>query len=185
MNDVIEKVKKLKLSKKNIIIIALAAVGLILLLVSELIPSDNEDSSVTSVNGQTVISAQKYTEKAEKKLSELIASIDGAGSVRVMITLESCYENVYLKSYTSKDEAKAENTGSEFSEDYITVKNGSNTENCVVVKVYEPKIKGVAVVAEGAGNAEIRKAITDTVTAVFDISSTAVSVEKMSYNSEE
>ena len=49
-----------------------------------------------------------------------------------------------------------------------------------MVKVYEPAIKGVAVVAQGADNIKVKNAIIQTVCAVFNISSARVSVEKMS-----
>ena len=48
-----------------------------------------------------------------------------------------------------------------------------------MIKVYEPTVKGVAVVAEGADNINVKTAITDTVCALFDISTAQVSVEKM------
>ena len=71
-------------------------------------------------------------------------------------------------------------TENELSEEYIIVKKGSNNEECLVVKVYEPTIKGVAVISEGADSIKVKTAITDTVCALFDISTAQVSVEKMS-----
>ena len=108
----------------------------------------------------------------------ILEKIDGAGEVEVMITLESCYENVYAKGYSTQSDVDEAGAQSQITEEYVIVKNGSSTEECLVVKVYEPKIKGVAVVAEGADNAQVKKAITDTVCALFDISSNKVSVIK-------
>ena len=48
-----------------------------------------------------------------------------------------------------------------------------------MVKVYEPTVKGVAIVAEGADDVNVKTAITETVCALFGISSAKVSVEKM------
>lgn len=94
-----------------------------------------------------------------------------------MITLENCYENVYAKGYNEKQDSEENSQKYESEEDYIIVKNGSNNEECLVIKVYEPTVKGVAVIAEGAGNAKVKNAITQTVCALFDIDSTKVSVE--------
>jgi phenylalanyl-tRNA synthetase beta chain len=58
------------------------------------------------------------------------------------------------------------------------VVKGSDGENGVVIKVYEPVIKGVAVVAQGADNIKVRSAITEAVCALFNISSAKVSVSK-------
>ena len=97
-----------------------------------------------------------------------------------MLTLESSYENVFAKGYSTKEDKGETDEKKEFQEEYIIIKNGSSNEECLVVKVYEPAIKGVAVVAQGADNIKVKNAITQTVCALFNISSARVSVEKMS-----
>ena len=79
-------------NKKNIIVILCATLALLLLAVSEL--ADNEESAG---NMNNYVSSEAYIKEQEKKLCELLEKIDGVGDVEVMITLESCYENVYLK----------------------------------------------------------------------------------------
>ena len=96
-----------------------------------------------------------------------------------MLTLENCYENVFAKGYNEKKDNKSDSQKIESEEEYIIVKNGSNNEECLVVKVYEPTVKGVAVIAQGAGNTQVKNAITQTVCALFDISTAKVSVEEM------
>ena len=88
-----------------------------------------------------------------------------------------------MKGYSTKEKAAGESREVETDEEYITVKKGSNNEECLIVKVYEPSIKGVAVVAEGADSPAVKKAITETVSAVLSISSAKISVEKMSERS--
>ncbi len=176
MNDLFEKLRNLKIGKKNIILVAVAVLIMILLLISELFNSDNTENIAKE---NTEIYSTQYIEKTEKELEELLENISGAGEVRVMVTLENCYENVYAKGYNEKSEDKNDSLKSETEEEYIIVKNGSNIEECLVVKVYEPTVKGVAVIAQGAGNTQVKNAITQTVCALFDISTAKVSVEKM------
>lgn len=176
MNDMLEKIKNLKIGKRNIILVVSAVLIMILLLISELFTSVNTEN-IPKEN--TEIYSTQYIEKTEKELEALLEKISGAGEVRVMITLENCYENVYAKGYNEKSENKNDSLKSETEEEYIIVKNGSNTEECLVIKVYEPTVKGVAVIAEGAGNTQVKNAITQTVCALFDISTARVSVEKM------
>ena len=95
-----------------------------------------------------------------------------------MVTLDNCFEIVYATSYDTKTQEDDNKTQSENQEEYVIVKKGSNNEECLVVKVYEPQVKGVAVVAEGADSVYVKRAITETVCALFDISSAKVSVEK-------
>lgn len=176
MNDLLENLKKLKIGNKNIIMIAVAVLIIFLLLMSELMTNDNTDD-IPKKN--TEMYSAQYIETTEKELEKLLESISGAGEVKVMITLENCYENVFAKGYKEKNDNKTDSQKSESEEEYIILKNGSNTEECLVVKVYEPTVKGVAVIAQGAGNAQVKTAITQTVCALFDISTAKVSVEKM------
>ena len=51
------------------------------------------------------MSAAKYTSLLEERLEKLISKIDGAGNVKVMVSLDSCYDNFYLKVYSTKEKA--------------------------------------------------------------------------------
>ena len=176
MNDLFENLKNLKIGKKNIVLVAVAILIIFLLLISEFLTPENTES-ISKEN--TEIYSSQYIEKTEKELEALLENISGAGNVKVMLTLENCYENVFAKGYSEKNDNKTDSQKSESEEEYIIIKNGSNNEECLVVKVYEPTVKGVAVIAQGAGNTQVKNAITQTVCALFDISTAKVSVEKM------
>lgn len=176
MNDVLNNLKNLKIGKKNVVLVVIAILIMLFLFISEFLTTDNTDN-IPKEN--TEIYSSQYIEKTEKELKEILEGISGAGEVRVMITLENCYENVYAKSYNEINDKKTDSQKNESEEEYIIIKNGSNNEECLVVKVYEPTVKGVAVIAQGAGNIQVRNSITQTVCALFDISTAKVSVEKM------
>ena len=179
MIDILNNLKNLKLGKRNIILILVAIFIMLLLLVSEIL-TENDTKRVSKED--TEVYSSQYIEKTEKELEELLENIGGAGDVKVMITLENCYENVFAKGYTEKNDNKIDSQKSETEEEYIIVKKGSSNEECLVVKVYEPTVKGVAVIAQGAGNTQVKNAIIQTVCALFDISTAKVSVEKMKEN---
>lgn len=176
MNDILNYLKNLKTGKKNIVLIVSAFVIIIFLFLTEFF--NNSEKEIVSKENTEIYSLQ-YIEKTEKELENLLENINGAGEVKVMITLENCYENVFAKGYAEKNDNKTDSQKNESEEEYIIIKNGSNNEECLVVKVYEPTVKGVAVIAQGAGNTQVRNAITQTVCALFDISTAKVSVEKM------
>ena len=180
MKDILKNILSgLKLSKKNIAMIVLAVVVLLLLLFSEL---SGDEAKEKNIDSNATVYAEDYIKETEKRLEGVLSGLNGAGKVKVMITLESCYENVYAKGYTSKSKEGENEESRETAEEYIIVKQGSNNEECLVIKVYEPRVKGVAVIAQGADNINVKQAITDTVCALFDISSASVSVEKMIEN---
>lgn len=171
--DVFNKLSK---NKKNLVLALCSVLALILLLVSEFTSTNSSDSSEKANN---YVSSENYIKEQEEKLKELLEAIDGAGEVEVMITLESCYENVYLKDKNLKTESGNGDFKEESDETYIMAKTSSNTQEGVIIKVYEPVVKGVAVVASGGESEKVKMAIIETVSAVFNIDSTNISVEKM------
>ena len=171
--DVFENLKK---DKKKLILMGCSVLALVLLIISELASSNVGE---TKANVETGVSSAEYIEIQEEKLKCILETIDGAGKVEVMITLESCYENVYLKDSSLKTQSTEEDFKKEEAETYVMAKKDSNTQEGIIIKVYEPVVKGVAVVAEGGGNENIKLAIMETVSAVFNINSTNISVEKM------
>ncbi len=175
MNEMFSKIKKIKLSKKNAVLLFIGFLSLLAIVLGEFSSGNQENISTEN----TAVYASQYTEKIEKELETILGDIYGAGKVSVMVTLESCYENVYATGGAIKNEQNENTLKTENQEEYIIIKNGSNNEECLIIKVYEPAVKGVAVVAEGADNASVKNAITQTVCALFDISSAKVSVEKM------
>ncbi len=171
-----EVLQKILSEKKNVVLIICSFVAIILLLFSELSSEDNEKENSEPCMG---IAADEYIEIQEEKLEKLLESIDGAGNVEVMITLESCYENVYLKDSAVKTESNESDFSKEQEDKYIITKNTTNDQGGLIIKVYEPVVKGVAVVAEGGDNEKIKMAVLETVSAVFNINSSNISVEKM------
>lgn len=176
MNELIKSLKKIKQNKKSLSLLCMGVVALALLIMGEL-PAFFEEEAV-SVTDTSQYSA-RYIEATQKELQKMLEKIDGAGQVRVMLTLESCYENIYAKAYDNEKKISESSTDESIAEEYVIVKNGSSNEECLIVKVYEPVVKGVAVVCEGGDDMQVKKAITETVCALFDVSSAKVSVTKM------
>ncbi len=174
MKELLKRIREKNLPKKTVVMIIGAVVIFAGITLSEL------TAEKSKTDEENPVSAEDYIESTEKNLEKLLSDIDGAGKVRVMLTVDTCYENVYAKSYDTKGEKTEKGSENELSEEYIIVKKGSNNEECLVIKVYEPTVKGVAVIAEGADSIKVKTAITDTVCALFNISTAQVSVEKMS-----
>lgn len=132
-----------------------------------------------------------YASDLEEKLTEVLSGMAGVGRVRVMITLKSSAELVLEKekpvSRSSTTETDAQggkrsiSTG-EFGEKVIYSTSGSESIPYVVM-TYVPRIEGVLVVAEGAGNGNVSKTITDAVIALFDVEAHKIKVVKMEVRS--
>ena len=84
LRSLLEKQNRTKLA------VVLGAAAMILLLLSELLPTNAVKEPVLAPADETA-----YREQLEEQLQELIEQIDGAGTTTVMITLESGEETVY------------------------------------------------------------------------------------------
>ena len=185
MNDILMKVKKFikkqsessRLSKKRLLAVSLLLTGAVILIFSEMTASETVTQEVTSTT--LSYSTDSYISDLENRLESMISAIDGAGETKVMITLESGSEEIYLHNYNyGENNDKSGRNSLEREDEYVIVDDDSG-EKGIVVRVAEPKIRGVAVVCKGADSETVRNRIVETVTALLDISSTRVSVAKM------
>lgn len=178
-----EKLKSVFTSDKKLAVLcAVGVLGVALLILSEFIPSGEKKAekkeSVTAAQSQ-----ETYAEDIEKRLTEIVSSIDGAGKTRVMVTLESGAEQVYAKNERIKSDTSGgtalekENFSDE--KEYVLIETDGN-EGGMIIKLIQPKIRGVAVVCEGGGSDAVRQEITQAITAVLDISASRVYITKMS-----
>ncbi len=173
LKEIIKNASKYKLQ------LAAVAAAVFLLLISCFSDAGKEVKTESGAD----FSAREYTRLLEKELENQLSSLDGAGAVKVMLTLENGSESKYATQIIQKNE-NGGNSREELNEEYVIVKKGASNEECVVISISEPRVRGVAVAAEGADSPNVKKAITETVCAVFDISSADVSVEKMKHEKE-
>lgn len=180
LKETTEKIlHKFPTDKKLSAVVILLVSGVVLLCVSEF-GAENKTAFVQSEETTECTEISDYSEQLENRLVSIISSIDGAGTTKVMVTLENSGEDIYLhdSDYGENIEPSGKNTV-EQKDEYVIV-DGSSGEQGIIVRRSEPKIRGVAVVCEGGGSEYVRAQVIQTVTALLDISSARVSVAKMS-----
>ncbi len=148
-----EEIIKIFKNKNNRLICLILIIGVVLMVAA----------GGHSGKEKTVSTAKEITvADEEKRLADILSQIDGAGKVSVMITYYSSSEkDIAYETKTASREDK-----SELSEDKKAVM--SDGEPMVVKEVY-PRVKGVIVTAQGAGNAAVRSAISEAVSASLDV----------------
>ncbi len=157
--------------KKLKAVVAIGLIGIILIFSSELFnSSDNSNSSKEDES----FDYAEYTQTLESKLENIISSIDGAGSCKIMITLENTTESVYAKD----NEVKSDESSLNQKDEYVLY-DTENGETPVFIMEYMPKVQGVTVLCDGGDNIQTKEKIINTVTALFNISSSRVSVSKI------
>lgn len=129
----------------------------------------------------------EYVSYLEERLEKMLSGVNGVGRVAVMITLESSEELVLEKDepvlqsgVEEQDSQGGSRKTSQLERQETTVysSDGSVSEPYVIKRLL-PKVEGVLVVAQGAGNGTINKSITEIVQALFDLEAHKIKVVPM------
>lgn len=192
-----EKLKGLLQNKNNLIVLVL--MGVLLMVVTlpvngkndvkkdtDALLRENNDSYLIE-SKETRADTQTYAAEMERKLAQVLQTMEGAGKVQVFITLASSEERIIEKDMPVNRSNTVENDGEGGSRTVSNVDAGENTvyttEGNVttpyVVKTVTPKVEGVLVLAQGAGNGAVSKNIADAVQVLFGIEAHQVKVIKM------
>lgn len=129
----------------------------------------------------------RYREELERELTAFLESIDGVGSVKVMITLSASRELVVDREEVTQQKTTSEEDSSggirlveEVTREKTAVYDSSSQEKePYVVKTLYPRVEGVVVAASGVGTGRIRTDISETVQALFGLDAHKVKVLKM------
>ncbi|MGN1181040.1 MAG: stage III sporulation protein AG [Suilimivivens sp.] len=155
---------------------------------SGIIGVQNEEAGITG----TVVRSddiQGYTVFLESTLEELLSTMEGAGRVKVMITLKSSGESVVEKDAVSSKVSSTEVDSSggsrnsadvSMTEETVYADNSNGASSPFVKQIIYPQIEGVVVSAEGGGNASVNKNITEAIQALFGVDVHKIKVIKMS-----
>ena len=162
------RAKWLNRDKTVRILLWVGLAGILLIGVSELFPREEstESASVTLTEGQV-------EQALEQRITALLRDVEGVGTCRVMVTLESDTQAVYAADTTSAESAD----GITYSEHYLTVDTDSGPVGLLLTRI-QPTVKGVAVVCDGGGSAAVQQRVVQVVTTAFHISERRVCVVK-------
>ncbi len=120
-----------------------------------------------------------YIKTLETDLQKILSLVEGAGEVEVMITLESSWENIYVREEKSQDENyDGESTKSSYESSFVLIE-GYDEETALIQTTIEPEIKGVVVVTKGADDISVVSDITSAAQVALDVSSNRICVIKM------
>ena len=183
MNRIKSYLKNLKVVKDNkkVSLIIIAGFAAILwIFVSEL-NFGNEKTKKAEICNE--LSTSEYCDYLEGKVAEIIESIDGAGNAKVMITLSETTEYIYATN--DKDTRKNTDTTDDlkYENDYVIIEKDNN-DTGLLIKTIEPKVRGVAIVCDGGDNSKVQNEIYSAVSAVLNISSSRISISKLTHTEE-
>ena len=183
--------------KDNLLILILSGVLLFVIALPTGKNSDMTEKNKSSGKTDTAYEEQaagateefsetEYVAGLEKRLEQLIGSMEGVGTVQVMITLRSSKELVVEKdtpnshsSTSEEDAAGGSRLITEWESREETVYRDAGGGEPYVIKTLTPQIEGVVVAAQGAEGTVLRN-ISELVQALFGLEANHVKVVKMS-----
>ena len=174
-----EKLKKIKhIEIYTVILLGLFLLGFWLL------PGDSVTTSSTTVGSQGQTSTAQYATTLENRLNSVLSSILGAGSVQCMITLDGEVERVLAYSDDQKNSSSSNTSSSgttntsetsTSSKEPILVSVNGKSEPLVLYEIM-PDVKGVVVVASGAGDVRVRLDILKAIQALLNVESSQIEI---------
>ena len=171
-----EKKKKSGKWRHRALLIALAAVGVMLILLgnnTSLLSHLGKSESTASVQ-ESEDELLRYARTIEQKIVSLCESIEGAGQVRAIVSFEGDFAYRYA---TDRDTSAKEGAQSESAE-YVTVGSGAS-ESALLLTRTPPAISGIGVVCTGGDDAAVRREITALLGAAFGIGTNKIYVVTM------
>lgn len=176
----------LKGDKKIKFIVAVGILGIILILLSDVFAPNKENKATTTASDYSL---SQENQELEKQIYDMVATIDGVGRAKVIVTLENSAENIYAKEEKRNTDVTKDAQGGQDTkttqkdsteEKYIFVDDPDGGKQALLTTQKAPLVKGVVVVCEGGDDTTVRSRIIDAVTTALDIGSNRVCVTKMS-----
>ena len=163
-----------QLGKRGSLVFFAGVLGVFLLIAGGLPFANKEkESDVSAANATVQQRSEAYVQQLEATLTGLIGSIEGAGRTKVAVTLDASAETVYALDETDGGESGQRQL------EHILMDTG-NGQDALVEMTWEPVIRGIAVVCEGADDVTVNAQITQAVSVLTGVSTNRISIAKMS-----
>ena len=107
----------------------------------------------------------------EQRLEELLAQIEGAGAVRVLLTEDVGRETVWQTDVQSDADSAREDT--------VILEDSDRNEIGLVRRTTEPSYRGAVILCQGADAPSVKLAIVEAVRCVTGLGADQISVQKM------
>ena len=156
--------------------------------------SDNTGAKISELKQpSTDVQSADYVREWEEKLEKSLLFIEGAGQVKVLITLQESEQRVLARdgtesiSETTEEDAAGGSrrvTENRIEKKTIYTVDERGQDVPYVIKTITPSVKGVVVIAQGADQPEVRQNIIEAIQVLFDIDMNKITIVKMKTNNQ-
>ena len=120
----------------------------------------------------------EYCARITRELESILSQLDGAGRVRVMLTLKSGPVTQYQSDYDSATQTEGERSSTTTQQKTVILSRGSAYDEAAAVKTEYPRFQGALIVCEGGGEPGVRFAVTQAVSALLGLGTDRITVVK-------
>ncbi len=153
------------------------ALGVCLLLLMKPVSAAKETVPEQETDSSASMTAVEYEKALEQRLEQLISSLEGAGEVTVMVTVESSAQTVYAREQSQSAQSEQNRRSSSNSSQYVVIQQNGQ-QAALEEGSLQPEVQGVAVICEGAEDMTLVYNITQMVSTVLGITTNRVYVTK-------
>lgn len=164
IKDMAHKIKSVISRYKFAFIVLL--VGLVLLLLPE------KNQKTTTIEYETQPSEQAIN---AEELSEILQTVEGAGAVRVLLSVANGEESIYQTNQDNRSAADESSTKIET----VIITDSSRKESGLITQINPPTYMGAIVVCQGADSPSVKLAITQAVAKITGLGTDEICVLKM------
>lgn len=173
--EMVERLRALIKDRKWAVFMTVCGIaGMLLIMLSSLLTADKDRTETIKEEKISITDTSDYCRATEKRLEGFLSSIDGAGDVKVYLTVGSSERYIYAsEGRLSRGESKTEEE-----KKYVIV-SGSGERNALVETVEAPEITGVVIASSGSGSAYVREQLYRSAAAALGISTSKIFVTKL------
>lgn len=146
---------------KYVIIVLLLGIALMLIPVGK---------SNKNTNTPTIPAQSKFSDPTDA-LQSILSQIDGAGKVKIMLTVEAGEKTVYQSDQTSDETSVKLDT--------VIITDGDRTQSGMIQQILAPIYRGAVVVCQGADKPNVKLAVMEAVKNMTGLGYDRISVLKM------
>ena len=166
-----------KLDKRKVVFY-LGIAGMLLILISELIPDRAKEQAAKSLAEEEDADSQLYKQQLEEELVDILTKIDGIGDTSVMLTLDGTTEYVYAEELDTTTDSSDGKKRESYRSSIVMTENGSD-KKALIKKIIRPQVTGVLVACAGGDDITVKEKVIGAVSAVLGIPAGRVYVVKL------
>lgn len=175
--------KLLPLVEKYKYVLLVILIGIVLLCIPS--KSSSTETSAAETTGSGAVTDFSLAD-FESQLEEALAQIDGAGKVRLVLTLKSGTEIQLAQDGQNSEKTSEKEGGSEKETsqtlETIILTDGNGRQEALVTKSIFPTFQGALVVCEGGDKASVKLEVVNAVSSLTGLGADKITVVKMKSN---